>query len=281
MGDVAAARRAARDFTERYGDETGSVESNVPLFAMADALLSGDWPEWQRRTADFRADAELATAYAPQLMASEMMSSWVRGTSGRLVAAIEPLPRDMMFVRPAFTMALASSDRADDARLVIAECASGDGFARRARTVGGRVELVLLGHAAASIGDVDTAQDIYERLLPRRGQVAAWAGWAFWGAFDAVLGVLAVCCGRPRDAVVHLEAARALHDRAGWRTLTAMTTADLVGALLARGDPGDAATAAHLADEADGTAHELELTGVVDQIARLRSVMTRDGVTPA
>ena len=130
---------------------------------------------------------------------------------------------------------------------------------------------MLLGHAVASTGDVDAARVIYEWLLSRRGQVAAWAGWAFWGAFDAVLGALALTDRRPADAVRHLEAARKLHDRAGWRTLTAMTTADLVAALLDRGGPGDAATAARLAGETEVTARELGLAGVRRRLSRLVS----------
>ena len=243
-GDVAAARQAAIDFTQRYGDETGTLESNVPLFAMSDALLSGDWLGWQRRVADFRGDPELASAYAAQLLAGEMIAAWLRGSLAELASGIEALPSSLMFVRPGLAIALAHSERFDDASRVVAECAANDGFARRGRTVSGRVELVLLGYAVAHIGDIGAARAIYETLLPRRGQIAAWAGWAFWGAFDAVLGALAASRGQAAEAVSHLEAARELHDRAGWRALSAITTADLVAALLDRGSPGDAGTAA-------------------------------------
>ena len=51
-GEVVAARQAAADFRARYGDETGMAEANVPLFAVTDAMLSGDWEEWQSGSPD-------------------------------------------------------------------------------------------------------------------------------------------------------------------------------------------------------------------------------------
>ena len=129
-GDVPAARRAALEFTERYGGETGTMEANIPLFAMSDAVLSGDWRGWQRRVSAFRDEPELATAYAAQIGASEMMAAWLRGTLGELTDAIEQFPSQLMFVRPGLALAFALSERVDDARSVVAECAAADGFAR-------------------------------------------------------------------------------------------------------------------------------------------------------
>src|SRR5207244_7669365 len=172
------------------GPETGVAEANGKLFAMTDALLSVDWDEWRLRLDRFRDDPEMASGFASHLLGSEMMAAWLRGRLGDSAALIEALPSSMMLVRPALALALAEGGHAADARRVIAECTADGGLIARARTVAGRAELALLAYAVAGIGDSETAGRIYELLLSRQGQVAAWAGWAFWGAVDGVLGVL-------------------------------------------------------------------------------------------
>src|SRR5439155_7786045 len=135
------------------------------------------------------------------------------------------LPSSMMFVRPALALAHSEGGHSAEARRVMAECAAEGGLEARARTVCGRVELALLAYAAAGIGDVEAAGRIYELLLSRRGQVAAWGGWAFWGAVGGVLGVLAGSCGRPGRAFEQLEAALELSDRTCCVALSMMTAA--------------------------------------------------------
>jgi hypothetical protein len=181
------------------------------------------------------------------------------------------MPGSMMLVRPGLALALAESGRDADARLVLAECAAADGIERRARTVFGRVELTLLGYAAALVDDSGLAERVYDALRARSGQVAAWAAWAFWGAFDAVLGVLALHAQRPDDAVEHLDAALTLHERAGWRALAAMTATDLADALLARGLAGDRDRAAVLVARTEPVAVELGLERVRERLVSLRA----------
>ncbi|TML88079.1 MAG: hypothetical protein E6G06_16685 [Actinobacteria bacterium] len=276
-GEVTAAREAAADFAARYGDETGISEANVQLFAMTDALLSGDWDDWRRRLARFRDDPELASGFASHLLGSEMMAAWLKGRLGDSAALIEALPSSMMFVRPALALAHSEGGHSAEARRVMAECAAEGGLEARARTVCGRAELALLAYAAAGIGDVEAAGRIYELLLSRRGQVAAWAGWAFWGAVDGVLGVLAASCGRPDRAVEHLEAALALHDRAGWRAFSTMTAAELAAALLDRGGPDDVERATSLVAATESAARALGLAGVRRRLTAVAARLDRDG----
>jgi hypothetical protein len=220
-GKIRAAREAAADFSARYGDETGIIEANVPLFALADAMLSGHWEEWRRRLDRFREDPERAAGYAPQLTGCEMMAAWLKGRLGEAVALIEALPASLILVRPGLALALSEAGRSDDARRAIKECAADGGLEARARTTFGRAELAVLAYAAAGIGEEEAGAQIYDLLRPRRGQVAAWAAYMIWGAIDGVLGVLAGICGRSDRAVEHLRAALRLHDAAGWRSLSA------------------------------------------------------------
>ena len=269
-GDVAAARQAAIDFTQRYGDETGTLESNVPLFAMSDALLSGDWLGWQRRVADFRGDPELASAYAAQLLAGEMMAAWLRGSLGELTSGIEALPSSLMFVRPGLAMALAHSERVDDARQ---SCRRVRGE-RRVRPSRDERSAGASSWCSSGMPSRTSATSMPRRPSTRPcSRVGARSRPGPGGRS----GVRSTRCSAPSpqaagsaaEAVSHLEAARELHDRAGWRALTAITTADLVAALLDRGGPGDAGTAARLAGETDVTARELGLAGVRKRLALL------------
>lgn len=266
-GKIRAAREAAADFTARYGDETGIIESNVPLFTLTDAMLSGRWEEWRHQLDRLREDPELASGYTSQLLCCEMMAAWHGGRLGDATALIEAMPASMMLVRPGLALALSEAGLPEDARRVIKECAAEGGLEARARTVVGRLELAILADAAAGIAEEEAGAQIYELLWPRRGQVAAWAAWAIWGAVDGALGALAATCGRPDRAVEHLKAALRLHDAAGWRALSALTSADLAAALLDRGHRGDVASALRLVTETEPTAHELQLAGVQRRLA--------------
>jgi hypothetical protein len=271
-GEVTRARRAVHDFTTRYGDELGIVEANVLLFGITDALLAGDFLEWQRRLARFREDPELAAGFRVHLSMCELMAAWLQGRLGDYAPLMEAGPATLMFVRPGLALALAEGGRVEDAHAVLADCAAGDGIERRARTVFGRVELTMLGYAIALVGDAAMAARVYDGLRSRRGQVSAWAAWAFWGAFDAVLGVLATTAGRLDDAVEHLDAALALHERAGWHALAVRTATDLADALLARDDDGDRDRAVAIVARHGPVATEL---GLEREQERLQSTAAR------
>lgn len=266
-GDVVQARQTAKAFAARYGSDTGITEANVPLFGMTDALLSGRWDAWQQQTARFRSDPELAVAFGSQLLGTDMMAAWLKGGLPEAAALIEAMPRTMMFVRPGLAIAYAQGQRPHDVRRVIQDCAANNGLAARALSVSGRAELAILAYALPITGDVATAERIYQLLVPRRGQIAAWAGWAFWGAVDSVLGVLAAMCGRAHQAIEHLEAAHTLYDRAGWRVLAAMNAVELASALVDRGRPDDKARAASLIKEASCMARKAELGPVQDRVS--------------
>jgi hypothetical protein len=230
---------------------------------------------WRRRRGRFRDDPELALGFASHLMLSDMTAAWLSGDLARTADLTARLPGSMLLVRPALALALAQAGRTADASLVLAECAHDDHLELRARTVTGRAELVFLGYAAAELGDAHTARRIYNLLRERQGQVAGWAGWAFWGAVDGLLGVLAASNAEFGIAIEHLEAALALHDRAGWRSLSATTAAELAAALYQRRHRDDRAKAASLGAKTEPIARELGLKGVQRRLAALAVRMSQ------
>ncbi len=264
-----AARRAASDFERRYGEESGSVESNVFLFRLTDACLRGEWAEWEHRLQALRDDEERAAAYGLQILACETLGTWLRGQVGPLATVIATLPPTTMLVRSALALAHAEAGDDDAARDAIAATADDGGFETLSRTVIGRSDLALLSYAAASVGDRQHATQLLPLIRPRCGQIAAWAGWGVWGAFDQLAGILAATCGRHDEAVGHLRAALALHERCGWRTFAAMSTADLAATLAARGAPGDEREAIQLAHQAHQEAVALGLASVLRRLSAL------------
>jgi class 3 adenylate cyclase len=266
-GDVPAARRAATDFTARYGDETGIVEANVPLFAMIDAVLSGDMDDWAWRVARFREDPELGSAYSLQLLGVEMIAMWLTGRLGDAASLIESLPPSTMFVRPGLALALTEVGRTADAHEVVVTSASTRSLASRAGTVSGRSELALLAYAAVACGATDISRTIYHLLEPRHGQVVAWAAWGFWGAADHVLGVIALSLGWVDRAIPHLEAAVDLYDHAGWAAFSALATAELAHALLEAGGDDAVARARAIIDRTARVTEDLGLEGVQRRLA--------------
>jgi hypothetical protein len=95
-----------------------------------------------------------------------------------------------------------------------------------------------LAMVAAEVGDRESAEPLYEALLPFEGRLVVWAGGnTITYPVDHVLGRLAVCLDRPAS---HLDDAIALERRLGalpW----------LVASLRARSAPGDLDEAATLA----------------------------------
>jgi class 3 adenylate cyclase/tetratricopeptide (TPR) repeat protein len=265
-GRITGARQAADDFVARYGDESGAVEANVPLFRITDALFSGDWPAWRRFRDELRNDVELASAYQAQLMACEMFATSVRRGYGDLAPAIEGLPASMMLVRPTLAVAYAEAGRHAAAREVLEAYAAEAPFEARVRTVAGRCELAMIGRAVALLDDREHAAQILSLFEPRCGQIAAWAGWAVLGAFDELAGLLAATCRRNDDAIEHFRDALAVYERSGWRALAVPAQAALAIALADRDGPGDTEEAARLATD---SRREAEILGLAPVLRRL------------
>ena len=119
--------------------------------------------------------------------------------------------------------------------------------------------------------DERLAPRLYELLLPCDGLcILGGRGVYFRGAAARYLGLLAATLGRTDAAVRHHEDALETNDRAQAPPWTARSLLDLGGALLARGDPGDADRAAGLLRRAEALAGELGMRSVAARAAEVR-----------
>jgi tetratricopeptide (TPR) repeat protein len=140
-----------------------------------------------------------------------------------------------------------------------------DGFAQLPDDLALPYTLCAAAEVAVALGDRPRCTQLYDRLLPLAGTAATIGSAAYHGAVDRYLGLVALVLGRPHDAVAHLEAALAIHERMLARTWTARTQYDLARALLARDDPGDSERAVGLLNEALDTANAVGMTRLVDE----------------
>jgi ATP/maltotriose-dependent transcriptional regulator MalT len=121
--------------------------------------------------------------------------------------------------------------------------------------------VVLLAAVCRELEDGTRASVLYELLLPYDGRaMVPDRAWACRGAVSHYLGQLAALAGRYEPATGHFEDALVLNRRLGARPLLARTRYDYAGALLARGQAGDAAAAQGFAAQAVDTAQALGLT---------------------
>jgi tetratricopeptide (TPR) repeat protein len=118
---------------------------------------------------------------------------------------------------------------------------------------------------AVRLGDETRCAQLYELLTPLAGTAAMVGTVAYYGAVDRYLGLLALALGRPNDAVAHLEAAIAIHERMRARPWIARTQYDLGRALLARDEQGDSERAVALLNQALDTANAIGMTRLVDE----------------
>jgi class 3 adenylate cyclase len=124
--------------------------------------------------------------------------------------------------------------------------------------------------AAAAIGDESLAAELYDLLLASEGNGIVLGVSAYHGVADRHLGLLALTLGRADDAVRHLEAATAIHDRIGARPWAARSRYDLARALVARGGPGDAERSVALLNEVLDVANEIDLPRLTEEVLAVK-----------
>lgn len=118
-------------------------------------------------------------------------------------------------------------------------------------------DAVALTRVARVGGDADTAEELYESMLPYRDRNATMGLVAFLGAAEHHLGTLAEVCGKTDTAIAHFEAGLARHEAMGARPFVALSQAELALALERRGHEADLARASDLRDMATSAADEL------------------------
>ncbi len=186
-----------------------------------------------------------------------------QGRSQELAPVFEQLAEQVGEVMPVWrcARALARSEggRHEEARAEV-ELLRARGFDHIPRDANWLPAISSLAIVCRGSGCPEAAEDLYERLLQKAGQMIVVATSASClGSVDHFLGLLAAACERHDEAAEHFERALELHDRMGAPILAARTRFELATTLSKRGADGDAQRARSLAAE---SASRLEALGL-------------------
>ncbi|WP_329138642.1 ATP-binding protein [Streptomyces sp. NBC_01476] len=133
------------------------------------------------------------------------------------------------------------------------------------RWLGAAADLAVV---ASRFGEPESAQALYDALLPYSGQLVVWGGAnTVTGPVDHYLGLLATRLGSLDDAVTRLDRAAALDQRIGALPWLTHTLAARARALTARNTGQDKARAEEDLERARSTARRLGMTGLPDEPA--------------
>jgi DNA-binding SARP family transcriptional activator len=132
------------------------------------------------------------------------------------------------------------------------------------------VSLCFLAETAAQLGEGGHATTLHELLLPFADRVAVSYPEISLGPICRYLGVLASAIGRWRDAERHFQHAIEFSARIGARPSLGHTQEDYGRMLIERGEPGDAARASELADDALSTYRELGMDSRAAAVSSFR-----------
>jgi hypothetical protein len=132
--------------------------------------------------------------------------------------------------------------------------------------------MLIWADVCSRLGLQDRADELYERLAPFAGQLAA-TGASVWGSIAWGLGTLATTSARYAAAEGHFSAAAKIEERFGAPLLLARTHAGCARALIGRGRPEDLDRAAPMLDQAEATATRLGGGLVAREVAECRTAL--------
>ena len=156
---------------------------------------------------------------------------------------------------------LIDSGRLDEARSLFDQLAAND-FAAFPKDNEWLFALGLLAESAASLGDLQRAEALYDQLSPYASLVALAASEVSLGPVDRPLGALAAAVGRDADAAAHFDSAIAACQRTGARPWLAHTQAAYAAMLSSRGHPEDRPRVFELATAARDAAVDMGMTAL-------------------
>jgi DNA-binding winged helix-turn-helix (wHTH) protein/tetratricopeptide (TPR) repeat protein len=161
-------------------------------------------------------DSNVANSFAAQW--GEVQ--WLRGEVAAAIEPVEALARQFpALVEWSCVVALfhAAVGRGSEAESRIGEmCDSGFAGLTRRRSISSVISACVLAEAVDRLNLSEYADQLYEILLPFRGQNAvAGYGVLCWGSVSRFLGQVAALSGKEREAIVLFEEALASDSRAG------------------------------------------------------------------
>lgn len=174
---------------------------------------------------------------APALEFSRIAYAWDQGTLPETLAIYEPLLPTIAdpALRSAVSIAKLLSGQNDVAATLVEETL--DILGAGEPTVLWALSMAMVAETAATINHSSVAR-IYEELRPYAGEcvLSATSAAAWCGAFDRVLGLLALRLGNPDQAVRHLSNSVVIHERMHAKPWLARSRAGLAAALKQQGD---------------------------------------------
>jgi len=254
---------------------------HVPLLRGMRALIDGCFEDAERLAAEALAGGERAQepvsamfhAIQDLLLRRLRLNDEDRARLVAMTAQLTELAKNYPTI-PAWRCSLAATHAAlgDEAEARAAfEPLAAAGFENLPFDIQWVISLTLLAEAAAFLGDVPRAEQLYELLLPYDGlTVVAGRAAACQGPVARLLGRLAQAAGRADDAERHLRESLALCERMGYRPFIAINRVELARLLLEGGRRERRDEALRLLAEALATAQELGMVDLTRQALAAR-----------
>lgn len=236
VGDIEGTKQAVKTMT-RHGEDLrvptylwGSAEVEATL-----ALFEGRFDtaeEWIERAYETGRRAQrfnAITAYGLQRFLLHRERGGLERCEDDLREAATQWPT-YHILRSALASLYAEMGRTDSARATYEDLARND-FEQVYFDEEFLASMTLLADVCASLGDVERAATLYERLLPYAGRNAFGKIEIALGSVARPLGLLATTLGHRDQAIGHFESAIAMNERMGARPWVARARYDLGRAL--------------------------------------------------
>ena len=183
---------------------------------------------------------EAFSVYGAQLLSIRRVQGRVAEVVDLIAQAAEDNP-GLPILRAALARILCEMDRTDEALAVINDDLA-DGLAQFPYDIAWLPTMTNLSYVSIQLVQPDTAQLLYQRMLPRHAQVAS-VGSAIDGPVALYLGALSTFFGAHEDAEGHLAEALEVSRNLGAPYWTACTQVEWARMLLQRKGSDDARAA--------------------------------------
>jgi tetratricopeptide (TPR) repeat protein len=237
-------------------------------------LLAGDLAEGERLVhANFELGEATAQFDAPAFFAAHLFQlRFAQGRlgelEGRIAQAVAAHP-GIPFFQAYLPLLLCESGRSDEARVPYERLAGADFAALPVDNLWIQT-MPACALVCTHLGDRPRASVLYDLLAPY-GEQFVFAYGGAWGAVAHYLGLLAATLDRFDEGEARFAAAVETYERNGMPTWLARTRCDWAAMLSRQGEPGDAARARDLLNQALATARELGLASVERRVVELLS----------